>query len=310
VHLENNTEKPIRFMEVGPRDGLQNEVVRLSAAQKATFIEDLVASGLARIEAGAFVHPKWIPSMAESQEVIAGLTKNSAVRYAALIPNMVGFQRALESGVHEVSIVLSVSNTHNQKNINASTEEALQRYRGVVQAARENNIPFRAYVSCAFGCPYEGKVAVDRVVHVAKQLHELGAYELSIGDTIGVGNPKQTQELVQALQQEIPIEKIAMHLHDTRGTALANMMAAYDAGVRAFDSAAGGLGGCPYAPGASGNVATEDVVYMFESMGIATGVNLDLLVNASEKVQSILGRQLPSKAFQAVLSQRQFAGCE
>ena len=299
----------IRLMEVGPRDGLQNESVRLTAAQKITFVRDLAAAGLDRIEVGAFVHPRWIPSMAETEEVLQGLERKNGVQYATLVPNMVGFQKALSVGVNEVSIVLSVSNTHNQKNINAGTSDALQRYRAVVDAAKENGIPFRAYVSCAFGCPYEGLIDTAQVVQVAKELYELGAYELSIGDTIGVGNPQQTKNLVTALKQELPIEAIAMHLHDTRGTALANILAAYEAGVTAFDSAAGGLGGCPYAPGASGNVATEDVVYMFEGMGIKTGVDLDALVSASAHIQKLLGRQLPSKAYQAVMAERDVSDC-
>ena len=308
--VQDANKKAIRLMEVGPRDGLQNEAVRLSAGQKITFVQDLLVAGLSRIEVGAFVHPRWIPSMAETEEVLAGLRKQGETQYAALVPNMVGFQKALSAGADEVSIVLAVSNTHNQKNINAATEDALQRYRAVVDAASENKIPFRAYVSCAFGCPYEGRVQTSQVVEVAKKLHDLGAYELSIGDTIGVGNPSQTKELVNALKQEIPIDAIAMHLHDTRGTALANILAAYEEGVTAFDSAAGGLGGCPYAPGASGNVATEDVVYMFEAMGVKTGVDLDLLVSASEKIQTLLGRKLPSKAYQAVMAARQASECE
>ncbi len=308
--VQDANKKAIRLMEVGPRDGLQNEAVRLTAGQKITFVRDLMAAGLSRIEVGAFVHPRWIPSMAETEEVLGGLEKPGEAQYATLVPNMVGFQKALSAGADEVSIVLAVSNTHNQKNINAATEDALQRYHAVVVAARENKIPFRAYVSCAFGCPYEGKVEIAHVVEVAKKLHELGAYELSIGDTIGVGNPSQTKELVHALKQEIPLDAIAMHLHDTRGTALANILAAYEAGVTAFDSAAGGLGGCPYAPGASGNVATEDVVYMFETMGVHTGVNLDLLVSASEKIQNLLGRNLPSKAYQAVIAERHASECE
>ncbi|MBL92896.1 MAG: hydroxymethylglutaryl-CoA lyase [Myxococcales bacterium] len=299
----------LRLMEVGPRDGLQNESTQVSVADKTQFITLLKTAGLKRIEAGALVHPKWIPSMAHSQEVIASLNKSESVSYAALVPNMVGFERAIEAGVHEVSLVLSVSDTHNQKNINASTSDALERYRPVAERAIDLGVPFRAYVSCAFGCPYEGPIAVPAVVAVAEKLLELGAYELSIGDTIGVGNPKQTHELVRALKESVPVNRLAMHLHDTRGTALANMLAAYQEGVRSFDSAAGGLGGCPYAPGASGNVATEDVVWMFESMGIDTGVDLNVLVNASEMIQSALGRDLPSKAFQAMMAQRQDSKC-
>ena len=307
-HMKTTSEN-IRLMEVGPRDGLQNESVNLSVEDRLAFIIDLKDAGLKRIEAGALVHPKWIPSMARSQEVLMALDKKARVTYAALVPNMKGFERALTTGIHEVSIVLSVSDTHNQKNINANTADALERYRPVVERAQELGVPFRAYVSCAFGCPYEGGVDAKKVVSVARQLHDLGAYELSIGDTIGVGHPKQTRELIAALSQEVPVERLAMHLHDTRGTALANILAAYESGVRSFDSAAGGLGGCPYAPGASGNVATEDVVWMFESMGIPTGIDMNGLVNASSKIQKLLGRKLPSKAFQAVLAQREATAC-
>lgn len=287
-------------MEVGPRDGLQNEPVVVETAAKLAFIEGLVDAGLTRIEITAFVNPRWIPPLADQAEVARGVRQRPGVRYAALTPNVKGYEAAAAAGVHEVAIFLAATDAHNQKNINCTTEEALQRYREVAARARQDGRPFRGYVSCALGCPYEGAVAPARVVDVARKLHELGAYEVSIGDTIGVGNPRQTVELIRALKSELPLEKLALHLHDTRGTALANIAAALDEGVVSFDSSAGGLGGCPYAPGASGNVATEDLVYMLEGMGIRTGVDLDKLARTSIRLEAALGRQLPSKALAAM----------
>lgn len=289
-------------MEVGPRDGLQNEPVVVETAAKLAFIEGLVDAGLTRVEITAFVNPRWIPPLADQAEVARGVRPRPGVRYAALTPNVKGYEAAAAAGVHEVAIFLAATDAHNQKNINCSTEEALQRYREVATRARQDGRPFRGYVSCAMGCPYEGAVAPSRVVEVAKKLHELGAYEISLGDTIGVGNPRQTVELVRALKSELPLEKLALHLHDTRGTALANIAAALDEGIASFDSSAGGLGGCPYAPGASGNVATEDLVYMLEGMGVRTGVDLEKLARASIRLEAALGRQLPSKALAAMRS--------
>lgn len=289
-------------MEVGPRDGLQNEPVVVETAAKLAFIEGLVDAGLTRVEITAFVNPRWIPPLADQAEVARGVRQRPGVRYAALTPNVKGYEAAAAAGVHEVAIFLAATDAHNQKNINCSTEEALQRYREVATRARQDARPFRGYVSCAMGCPYEGAVAPSRVVEVAKKLHELGAYEISLGDTIGVGNPRQTVELVRALKSELPLEKLALHLHDTRGTALANIAAALDEGIASFDSSAGGLGGCPYAPGASGNVATEDLVYMLEGMGVRTGVDLDKLARTSIRLEAALGRQLPSKALAAMRS--------
>lgn len=289
-------------MEVGPRDGLQNEPVVVETAAKLAFIEGLVDAGLTRVEITAFVNPRWIPPLADQAEVARGVRQRPGVRYAALTPNVKGYEAAAAAGVHEVAIFLAATDAHNQKNINCSTEEALQRYREVATRARQDGRPFRGYVSCAMGCPYEGAVAPSRVVEVARKLHELGAYEVSLGDTIGVGNPRQTVDLVRALKSELPLEKLALHLHDTRGTALANIAAALDEGIASFDSSAGGLGGCPYAPGASGNVATEDLVYMLEGMGVRTGVDLEKLARASIRLEAALGRQLPSKALAAMRS--------
>lgn len=289
-------------MEVGPRDGLQNEPVVVETRAKLAFIDSLVDAGLSRIEITAFVNPRWIPPLADQAEVARGVRQREGVRYAALVPNVKGYEAAAAAGVHEVAIFLAVTDAHNLKNINCTTAEALLRYQEVAARARSDGRPFRAYVSCAFGCPYQGKVAPARVVEVAAKLDALGAYEISIGDTIGVGNPRQTVELLRALEGALPLPKIALHLHDTRGTALANIAAALDVGVASFDSSAGGLGGCPYAPGASGNVATEDLVFMLEGMGISTGVDLDKLARTSLALEAAVGRRLPSKVLAAMRS--------
>ena len=221
------------------------------------------------------------------------------MKYAALVPNAKGYESASNAKLDEIAVFLAATESHNRKNINCSTAEAFARYSEVTARAKADGIPFRGYVSCAMGCPYEGKVAVSAVVDVAEKLYAMGCYEISLGDTIGVGNPRQTAELVRALSQSVPLDAIALHLHDTRGTALANIVAGLEQGVRAFDSAAGGLGGCPYAPGASGNVATEDLVYMLEGMGVRTGIDLDKLVQTSLKMERVLGRELPSKVLAA-----------
>lgn len=290
----------VRLMEVGPRDGLQNESVVVETGAKLAFIDGLVDAGLTRVEVTAFVNPRWIPPLADQVEVARGVRQRQGVRFAALVPNVKGYEAAAACGLHEVAIFLAATDGHNQRNINCTTAEALQRYQEVAARARGDGRPFRAYVSCAMGCPYDGKVTPARVVEVASKVFALGAYEISIGDTIGVGNPRQTVELVRALKGAVPVDKLALHLHDTRGTALANIAAALDEGVTAFDSAAGGLGGCPYAPGASGNVATEDLVYMLEGMGVRTGVDLEKLVRVSLQTEAVLGRRLPSKVVAAM----------
>jgi hydroxymethylglutaryl-CoA lyase len=291
-------------MEVGPRDGLQNEKVVVETRAKIAFIEELVAAGCRRVEITAFVNPRWIPPLADHAEVARGAPRpaEGGATYAALVPNIKGYEGAAQAGVDEVAVFLAATESHNRKNINCGTAEALARYAEVAARAREDGKPFRGYVSCAMGCPYEGKVPPAAVVDVAEKLLAMGAYEISIGDTIGVGNPRQTAELVRALRQSVPVDKIALHLHDTRGTALANIAAGLEEGVHAFDSSAGGLGGCPYAPGASGNVATEDLVYMLEGMGIKTGIDLEKLARASLKMEKVLGRELPSKVLAAMRS--------
>lgn len=293
-----------RLMEVGPRDGLQNEKTVVETPAKIAFIEGLVAAGAKRIEVTAFVNPRWIPPLADQAEVARGVEKDPGATYAVLVPNMRGYDGVAGTIVDEVAFVLAASNSHNQKNINATTEEAFARYIEVAERAKADNIPFRGYLSCAFGCPYEGDIDPKVVGQLAAKLVELGAYEISIGDTIGVGNPRQCAELMRVLADYVSLDNVALHLHDTRGTALANIVAGLEAGVRSFDSAAGGLGGCPYAPGASGNVATEDLVFMLHGMGVETGVDLDALCEVSLRMEKILGRNSPSKVLAAYRAQK------
>ncbi|MBM4281959.1 MAG: hydroxymethylglutaryl-CoA lyase [Deltaproteobacteria bacterium] len=293
----------VRLMEVGPRDGLQNEKVVVDTRAKVAFLADLVDAGLQRIEATAFVNPRWIPPLADHAEVARATQLpplRGRARFAALTPNVKGYEGARAAGLDEVAIFLAASESHNRKNVNATSAEALARYAEVAARAAADGMPVRGYVSCAMGCPYEGDVPVAAVVDVAQRLVEMGCYEISIGDTIGAGNPRQTVQLVRALKGVVPLDRIALHLHDTRGTALANIAVALDEGVRSFDSAAGGLGGCPYAPGASGNVATEDLVSMLHGMGIATGVDLHRLARASLRLEGILGRPVPSRVVAAL----------
>ncbi len=296
----------VRLMEVGPRDGLQNEKVIVDTRAKIAFLNDLADAGCRRIEATAFVNPRWIPPLADHAEV-AHATQQAPLKgkatWAALTPNVKGYEGARAAGLDEVAVFLAASESHNQKNINASTAEALARYAEVAARAVADAVPFRGYVSCAMGCPYEGKVAVKAVVDVAVKLFELGCYEVSIGDTIGVGNPRQTVELVRALKSSVDVSRLALHLHDTRGAALANIAVSLDEGVRSFDSSAGGLGGCPYAPGASGNVATEDLVNMLDGMGIQTGVDLRKLARASLRLEGLLRRPPASKVVAALRSE-------
>lgn len=293
----------VRLTEVGPRDGLQNEKVVVDTRTKVAFLKDLVDAGHTHIEATAFVNPRWIPPLADHAEV-ARATRQAPLagraRFSALTPNVKGYEGARAAGIDEVAIFMAATESHNKKNINASTAEAFARYAEVTDRARTDGVPVRGYVSCVMGCPYEGKVAVSAVIDVASKLVEMGCVEISLGDTIGVGNPKQTVELVRALKGTVDLDKIALHLHDTRGTALANIAVALEEGIRSFDASAGGLGGCPYAPGAAGNVATEDLVYMLDGMGIATGIDLRKLTKASLRMEQVLGRQVPSKVVAAL----------
>jgi len=292
----------VEIYEVGPRDGLQNEKSVLPTERKLELIEGVVEAGVRRIEITSFVDPRWIPALADHHEVASRVKRKPGVHYSALVPNMRGLDAATRAGMQEVAVFMAATETHNRKNINKSTDEALRTYRAVVDEARARGMRVRGYVSCVYGCPYEGAVALASVERVAIALLELGVYELSLGDTIGVGTPRQVEYVLRGLMAAgIGLDRLAVHFHDTRGTALANITVALQLGVRTVDSAIGGLGGCPYAPGASGNVATEDVVYMLQGMGVQTGVDLDKLVAISARLGGQLGRELPSKYLKAHL---------
>jgi hydroxymethylglutaryl-CoA lyase len=292
--------KAVKIVEVGARDGLQNEKTIISLADKLTLIEELGVAGLKVIEAGSFVSPKWVPQMADSAQVFASLPRKTGVTYTALTPNMKGFEAALVSGADEVAIFGAASESFSQKNINCSIAESLQRFEPVIAAAKANHIKVRGYVSCILGCPYEGDIASQKVAEVSKQLLEMGCYEISLGDTIGVGTPSKTAEMLEAVLSYIPVNQLAVHFHDTYGQSLANILIALQYGISVIDSAVAGLGGCPYAKGASGNVATEDVVYMLDGMGIETGVDIDLLAKAGQNIMRALGRKPQSKVAQVL----------
>jgi hydroxymethylglutaryl-CoA lyase len=289
----------VRIVEVGPRDGLQNEKTTIPTEVRVELIEALADAGLGTIEVGAFVHPKRVPQMAGTAEVWRALDKREGIDYPVLVPNMKGLERALEAGVRSIAIFTAASDTFNTRNINMTVDESFAVYAPVAARAREEGLRIRGYVSTACGCPYEGEVAPERVLEVAARLLDLGCYEVSIGDTTGVGTPLQVQGLVSLLMEVIPPERLAMHFHDTRGMAVANTLAALELGIATYDSSAGGLGGCPYAPGASGNVATEDLVYLFESLGIETGVDLEKLLAAAEIIAPWLDHPLPGRYVQA-----------
>lgn len=292
----------VSIYEVGPRDGLQNEKVVLPTERKLELIEGAVDAGIRRVEITSFVNPRWMPALADHMEVASQVKRRPGVRYSALVPNMRGLDGACRAGMTEVAVFMAATETHNRKNINKTTEEALTTYQSVVGEARARGVQVRGYVSCVYGCPYEGSVALDKVKRVADALLSMGVYELSLGDTIGVGTPRQIEYVIDGLVRGgVPLDKIAVHFHDTRGTALANITVALQLGVSTVDSAIGGLGGCPYAPGASGNVATEDVVYMLQGMGVKTGVDLDRLVSISARLGGALARELPSKYLKAHL---------
>jgi len=289
----------VHVVEVGPRDGLQNEKVVIPTEAKIDYITALADAGLRTIEAGAFVSPKWVPQMADTAEVYRNIPKDPGVDYPVLVPNMKGLDRAIETGVKSISIFTAASDTFNKRNINMSIDESFQNYAPVAGRARAEGMKVRGYVSTAFGCPYEGDVAPEKVLEVSARLLDLGCYEVSVGDTIGVGTPVQVQGVIGILLQVIPASKLAMHFHDTRGTALANTLAALEMGIATFDASSGGLGGCPYAPGASGNMATEDLVYMLEKMGIDTAVDLKMLVAASQIIAPYLDHPLPGRYLQS-----------
>jgi hydroxymethylglutaryl-CoA lyase len=301
-HLFDAVPDEVSIYEVGPRDGLQNEKQILPSDKKLELIEGVVDAGIRRVEITSFVNPRWVPALADHDEIARRVKRKPGVRYSALVPNMRGLDGATRAGMQEVAVFMAATQTHNKKNINKTTEEALRVYRGVVGEARSRGMQVRGYVSCVYGCPYEGVVSLEQVLTVATELLDMGVYELSLGDTIGVGTPRQIEYiLLGLLDAGIPLNQLAVHFHDTRGTALANVTVALQHGIRTIDSAIGGLGGCPYAPGASGNVATEDVVYMLHGMGVKTGIDLDKLVAISARLGGALARELPSKFLKAHL---------
>lgn len=289
----------VTVYEVGPRDGLQNESRQVPTADKIAFIDALSDAGLRNIEITSFVSPKWIPQLADSAEVARGVARREGVRMSALVPNRRGLDSALAAGMKEIAVFLSASETHNKKNVNKSIAETLAAFEEVVPPALAAGVMVRAYVSTVFGCPYEGDVEPARVLSLTRELRAMGVYQVSLGDTIGVANPRQVESVVAQVLEQEPVDAIAVHFHDTQGTALANCLVALTQGVTTIDSSAGGLGGCPYAPGASGNLATDDLVAMLDSMGIESGINLDKLVAASRQIAACIGHELPSKYLKA-----------
>jgi hydroxymethylglutaryl-CoA lyase len=292
----------ITVVEVGPRDGLQNERVSVSVADKIAFVDRLSDAGLPVIEVGAFVSPKWVPQMAGTAEVFAGITRRAATRYTALVPNLAGLERAQASGVTEIGIFAAVSETFSRKNINQSVDDSLVTYREVCDRAVAAGLRVRGYLSTAFGCPFEGAVDPARVADVTARVADLGVFEVAVSDTIGIAHPGQVPKVLEAVLARVPANRIALHFHDTRGTALANVLAALPFGITTFDASAGGLGGCPYAPGAAGNLATDDLIYMLDGLGLDTGVSLRRVSEASAFIGSRLDHPLPSRHFQAVRS--------
>jgi len=290
----------IKMVEVGPRDGLQNEPRPVSAAVRIELIERLADAGLGAIEAGSFVSPKWVPQMADTDKVFAGLKRRAGVVYSALVPNLKGLDAALAADVSEIAVFAAASETFSRRNINCSIDESLDRFAEVARAARARGVPVRGYISCILGCPYEGEIPTEAVARVAVRLMEIGCHEISLGDTIGIGTPGKAQAMIDAVSARVPVAKLAVHFHDTYGQALANILAALEKGVACVDSAVAGLGGCPYAPGASGNVASEDVLYMLDGLGVRTGVNLSKLASAGRFISEVLEREPASRAARAL----------
>ena len=289
----------VRIVEVGPRDGLQNEKTLVPTAAKIELIDRLTATGLSTIEATSFVSPKWVPQLADAAEVFTGIQRKQGVRYPVLVPNEQGYERARAVGADEVAVFTAASEAFNRKNINASIDESIERFRPVIERANADGVRVRGYVSTVLGCPYQGEVPVDDVVRVAQRMHALGCYEVSLGDTIGVGTPAKARAMLRAVAAAVPMSALAVHFHDTYGQALPNLLACLEEGVRVADASVSGTGGCPYAKGASGNVATEDVVYMLHGMGLRTGIDLDRLVDTGRWLASLLGRATGSKVTQA-----------
>jgi hydroxymethylglutaryl-CoA lyase len=289
----------VAVVEVGPRDGLQNESASIATGDKIAFVEKLAEAGLPVIEVSSFVSPKWVPQMADAAEVFAGISRRAGTRYAALVPNLEGLERAHAAGVREVGIVAAASDTFSRRNINQDVDASLDTYRAVCARASELEIRVRGYVSTAFGCPFEGEVAPARVAAVAEALLNMGTFEVAVSDTIGIAHPGRVRGVVAVIAERVPLHAIALHFHDTRGTALANVLTALELGIATYDASAGGLGGCPYAPGATGNLATEDLVYMLNGLGIETGVDLGALTHASAFIESRIGHPLVSRYYRA-----------
>jgi hydroxymethylglutaryl-CoA lyase len=297
--------KHVDLYEVGPRDGLQNELRTLSTGEKVRLIDALVASGEKRIEVTSFVSPKWVPQLSDADALLKQLKRPSGVIFSALVPNLKGLTRAMDAGLQEAAVFLSTTETHSKKNINMTVAEAIAGAHQVARAANREGMRVRGYLSTVWGCPYEGAVDIDRVVNICRQLTDAGFYQLSIGDTIGVGTPGQTAMILERLLEVFKPAQLALHLHDTRGSALANALVGLTAGISTIDASIGGLGGCPYAPGAAGNLATEDLVFMLHGLQIDTGTNLDALVAAGEIAQELIGRRLSGKYLQAALGERE-----
>ncbi|WFF41222.1 hydroxymethylglutaryl-CoA lyase [Salinicola endophyticus] len=296
--------KRVSIVEVGPRDGLQNEAEPIATAAKLELIERLGAAGLKRIEAASFVSPKWVPQMADHREVMTGIRRRPGVVYSALTPNLKGLEAALECGVEEVAVFAAASEAFSHKNINCSIADSLARFEPVAERAREAGVRVRGYVSCVLGCPYESEVAPQQVAEVSRALYEMGCYEISLGDTIGVGTPLKAKRLLDAVSRDIPRDKLAAHFHDTYGQALANLYAVLEEGISVIDSAVAGLGGCPYAKGATGNVATEDVIYLLNGLGIDSGVDLDNLAETGVWITQTIGKPNRSKVGVALTAKR------
>ena len=292
----------VSIVEVGPRDGLQNEKQGIQLADKIALINGLSETGLQRIEAGSFVSPKWVPQMADSDAVFAAIEQKSNVTYAALTPNMHGLEAAMKAGVREVAVFAAASESFSQKNINCSIKQSIERFEPVVKEGLANNVRVRGYISCVVGCPYEGDINAETVAQIAQTLIELGCYEISLGDTIGVGTPASITAMLELVSRATGTNKLALHCHDTYGQALSNIYASLQLGIQTIDSSVAGLGGCPYAPGASGNVASEDVIYMLDGLGINSGVDLDKLVSVGDAISKILNRPNQSKVARALLS--------
>jgi hydroxymethylglutaryl-CoA lyase len=297
----------VKIVEVGPRDGLQNEATALSTYEKVAFVNALSNAGLPVIEVAAFVSPKWVPQMADAADVFAAIDRRPGTRYTALVPNLDGLDRAVAARVDEVAVFAASSETFSKRNINRSIADSLTGYAAVCARAQEQGLPVRAYVSTSFGCPFEGPVPVERVADVAAALIDMGAYEVAISDTIGIAHPGQVPGVIEAVGARVPLSRIALHFHDTRGTALANVLTALRLGVTTFDASAGGLGGCPYAPGATGNLATEDLTYMLNGLHVETGIDLEALVAASRLIASRIGHPLPSRYYQATAGPKRIA---